>query len=485
MGNSVGNSVMGQTLLLLAIFLPIVGSFILPLAGKLAAPLRNGLALALVLASLAASAALLFQVMSGQAASVHIDLPLGLGFGFLADRLAAFMAIISSFVGAIIVFYSWGYMSHYRNLGEYYLMVVLFIGAMMGLVYSTNLIFIYVFWEIAAIACWRLIGFFREGDYVRRANKAFLITAFGALAMLFGFLLVYQQTGTFDLTQMRGTPIPDIAVALILIGMFAKSATLPFHTWLPDAGVAPSPVTSLLHAAVLVKIGVYAFARIFLVSLAIQPKWHTIVPVIAAISAIVSGGAALVEKDLKRVIAYSTVSQLGFIFLGLATGSPVGVAGGLLYILMHSVAKGGLFLCAGIVEHNTHTKDMTRMGGLIRTMPITGAAFLLCAFSVMGLPPFGGFFSKYMVIGGAVDAGQIWIAGAFILGAVLTVLYLMRAFVMVFLGEPRGEAAREGSATMLASVAILAVLSLVSGLLVGFPSGLVQAIVQQMAVIVR
>jgi proton-translocating NADH-quinone oxidoreductase chain N len=473
---------MGQTLLLCAIFIPVIGAFALPLAGKTAAPLRNGLALALVLASLAASSALLYRILAGDVISVHLDLPLGLGFGFLADKLAVFMALISSFVGAIIVFYSWGYMSHYPNLGEYYLMVVLFIGAMMGLVYSTNLIFIYIFWEISAIACWRLIGFFREKEYVRRANKAFLITAFGALVMLFGFLLIYQQTGTFDLTQMRGTPIPNIAVALILVGIFAKSATLPFHTWLPDAGVAPSPVTSLLHAAVLVKIGVYAFARIFLVSFSIQPEWHTIVPVIAAVSAIVAGGAALVEKDLKRVIAYSTVSQLGFIFLGLAVGSPLGVAGGLLYILMHSVAKGGLFLCAGIVEHHVHTKDMTRMGGLIRTMPVTGAAFLLCAFSVMGLPPFGGFFSKYMVISGAVDAGQIWIAAAFILGAVLTVLYLMRAFVMVFLGEPRGETAREGSATMVVSVAILAVLSLVSGLLISFPSNFVQAIVQQMAV---
>jgi NADH:ubiquinone oxidoreductase subunit 5 (chain L)/Multisubunit Na+/H+ antiporter, MnhA subunit len=469
-------------MLALAVFGPLIGSFFLPLAGKCSSRFRNGFALSLVLVALAASITLLSYVVPGRTVAIQISLPLGLSFGFLADKLAVFMAIISSLVGAVIVFYSWGYMRRYDNLNEYYLMVVLFIGAMMGLVYSTSLIFMYVFWEISAIACWRLIGFFREKEYVRRANKAFLITVLGALFMLLGFLVIYQQTNTFDLTAMKGMRIPDLAVAFILIGIFAKSATLPFHTWLPDAGVAPSPVTSLLHAAVLVKIGVYAYARFFLVSFSISPVWNTAVPVVAAVSAIVSGGAALVETDIKRIIAYSTVSQLGFIFLGLSTGSAMGVAGGLLYILMHSIAKGGLFLCAGIVEHNTHTRDVTRMGGLIRTMPITGVAFLLCAFSVMGLPPFGGFFSKFMVISGAVSAGQSWIAAAFIIGAVLTVIYLLRVFALVFLGTPKNSGAKEGSKTMLAGVSVLAALSVLAGILIRFPSDFVQGIVSQMAV---
>jgi proton-translocating NADH-quinone oxidoreductase chain N len=468
--------------MILAVFIPLAGSLLLPLAGKLSSRLRNVMALLFVLASFALSASLLPTVISGRQIIVNIELPLGLGVGFLADGLAVFMALVSSLVGAVIVLYSWGYMRHYGNLNEYYLMVVMFIGAMMGLVYSTNLIYMYVFWEISAIACWRLIGFFREKEYVRRANKAFLITATGALFMLLGFVLIYMQTGTFDLTKMKGAVISDLAVVFILIGIFAKSATVPLHSWLPDAGVAPSPVTSLLHAAVLVKIGVYAFARLFLVNFSVSPDWNTIVPIIAAVSAVISGGAALVETDIKRIIAYSTVSQIAYIFLGLSTGSVIGIAGGLLYILMHSIAKGGLFLCAGIVEHNAHTKDITRMGGLIKTMPITGAAVLLCAFSVMGIPPFGGFFSKYMVINGAVSAGQIWIAVVFIFGAVLTIAYLMRLFMLVFLGEPKIEGVREGSSTMLASVVILAVLSIASGILINFPSSFVNGIVQQMVV---
>ena len=476
---------MGPTLLLCAVFIPVIGSFLLPLAGRLNEKLRNGLALLFVAASCGASFALLPDVLAGNVAAVTVPLPFGLDFGFRADGLAVFMALVSSFVAAIIVLYSFTYISHYGNRNEYYLMVVLFIGAMMGLVYTTNLILLYLFWEISAIACWRLIGFFRENEYVKRADKALLVTVFGALMMLLGFIVIYSETHTFDMTKMQGVKIPDLAVVLILCGILSKSATLPLHTWLPDAGVAPSPVTSLLHAAVLVKIGVYAFARLFLVTFQVDGLWHTAVPVIAAASALVSAGAAIVETDIKRIIAYSTVSQLAFIFLGLATGSPMGAAGGLLYILMHSLAKGGLFLCAGIVEQKTHTKDIRKLGGLIHTMPVTAVAFLVCAFSVMGLPPLGGFFAKYMVVNGAVDAGQPWIAAVFILGAVLTVIYLLRAFAGIFMGKPNGETPKEGSMLMIASVVTLAALSIAGGILIAFPSAFAQQIVEGMAVLLK
>ena len=266
---------------------------------------------------------------------------------------------------------------------------------------------------------------------------------------------------------------------LILFGILSKSATLPFHTWLPDAGVAPSPVTSLLHAAVLVKIGVYVYARLFVVTFNVHPVWFAVVPIIAGVSALVSAGAAILETDLKRIIAFSTVSQLGFIFLGLSINSPLAYAGGLIYILMHGLAKGGLFLCAGIVEQNAKSKDITKLGGLISTMPITAITFILCAFSIMGLPPFGGFFCKYMVIGGAVDAGHPWIALTFILGAILTVIYLLRVFVMVFLGPIKTDpSVKEGSATMLISVSLLAFFSLAGGLLINYITDFVQIIIK-------
>lgn len=478
-----------ELLVTLIVFIPVVGSFILPLAGLVSTGFRNMLALILVLTSFVLSLVLLPTVWAGATVTVQQSVPLGLDYVLYADRLAIFMALVSSFIGAIIVLYSFGYISHYGNQNEYYMMVVLFIGSMMGIVFSGNLILMFVFWEMTAITSWRLIGFYRDKNVVLKADKSFLVTVFGALVMLLGFIMLYNQAGTFNLagikSVLKGAPVADLAVVLILFGILSKSATLPLHTWLPDAGVAPSPVTALLHAAVLVKIGVYVYARLFCATFTVSPVWSTAVPVIAGASALVAACAALIDKDLKRIIAYSTISQIGFIFLGLASGSPIGVAGGLLYILMHGLAKAGLFLCAGIVEQNTHEKDITRLGGLIRTMPVTAVAFLLCSFSVMGIPPFGGFFSKYMVIAGTVNQGQLWIAGTFIAGAVLTILYLFRVFTMVFMGEAKTHPVKEGSPVMVFCVALLAGLGLLGGILVQYPGSFVDATVRQMAGMVK
>ncbi len=472
-----------ETLLAVVILVPFVGSFLLPFLGRVSERLRNGAALTLILVALVAALMLMPAVLNGTIPVVKVA---GIDI-FFADKLALFMSLVSLGVGSIIVLYSFGYISHYEFRNEYYFMVVLFLASMMGLVFAKHLLILFLFWEITAIACWRLIGFFREKAYVIKADKAFLVTVFGALMMLIGFIIVADGAGSFDIAALKIAyathPITNLAAALILVGILAKSATLPLHTWLPDAGVAPSPVTALLHAAVLVKIGVYVFARLFVATFTVDPVWHTIVPIIAAASALVAAGAALIDTDIKRIIAFSTISQIGFIFLGLAVGAEIGIAGALIYILMHGIAKGGLFLCAGIVEQNAGIKDITRLGGLARTMPITAAAFAICAFSVMGIPPFGGFFGKYMVIAGAVNAGQIAIAATFIVGAVLTIMYLFRTFTMVFLGEAREALAsnvREGSPVMVASVALLAFLVLAAGVAFYYPSRFAQAAMVQM-----
>jgi len=468
-------------ILLICILVPLGGAFLLPLLGRVSARLRNYAAFVMVLASLASSLALVPSALAGETVTFAIAGPLGISFSLSADGLAVFMAIVSSLVGAFIMLFSFDYISHYKNQDEYYLMAVLFLGSMMGLVFSANLVFLYIFWEMTGIASWRLIGFYRGRNDVLRADKAFLVTAFGALVMLVGILVVWGQTGTFELGAMKGTILPWTTASLLLVGMLSKSATFPFHTWLPDAGVAPAPVTALLHAAVLVKIGVYVFARLFLATFTLEEQMRIAVAVIAAASALVSAGAALVETDIKRIIAYSTVSQIAFIFLGLATGNALGAAGALLYILMHGMAKAGLFLSAGIVEQNTHVKDITKLGGLIRTMPVTAVSFLFCAFSVMGIPPLGGFFSKYMVVSSALGSGQLALAAVFLGGAVLTILYLFRVFSKVFLGEARtGAVAAEGSWLMVACVATLAILSLAGGLLAGWPAELARTAILQM-----
>jgi len=478
-----------QLMLLSIVLVPTIGAFTLPIINRLSVRLRNLCALGFVLISFVLTIAILPAVFAGETITTRISFNNAYSLALYADGLAVFMALVSALISAIIIFYSFSYISHYENQNEYYLMVVLFFGAMMGLVFSGNLIFLYLFWEITAITSWRLIGFFREKEHVLRADKAFLVTMLGSVLMLIGFVSIYQQSGSFELAAikdaLKNNPLPNLAVALILAGILSKSATLPFHTWLPDAGVAPSPVTALLHAALLVKIGVYVFARLFVATFNIEENWHIIVAVIAAVSAVISACAAFIDTDLKRIIAYSTVSQIGFIFFGLAIGNEIGIVGALLYILMHGLAKGGLFLCAGIVEQNTKTKNIMQLGGLIKTMPITAISFLFCAFSVMGIPPFGGFFSKYMVMTSAVQGGNLWIMLVFLAGAFLTIIYLFRVFNLVFLGEMKTQPIREGSATMVISVAVLAVLSLAGGLFIYYPAEFIISTIQQLPGIIR
>ncbi len=462
-----------ETITLLTIFIPVLGSLLVPLAGSISPRVRSAWAVLLGAVTAFLPLTLIPQAMKGGEIIWARSLALGLDFILVIDPLAIFMAIVSSFIGFLILIYSLGYIHHEDHQNEYYLMVVLFIGSMMGLVFSGSLVFMYLFWEIIAIACWRLIGFYRQKDYILKADKAFLVTFGGAVVMLLGFIVIYGQTGTFNLTQMRGVFIPGTAVLLILFGMFSKSATVPLHTWLPDAGVAPTTVTALLHAAVLVKIGVYAYARLFLYTFKIPPEWQQAIIILAVLSSLISAGAATVENDLKRILAYSTVSQIGYIFLGLSVATPTAISGALLYILMHGLAKAGLFLCAGIVIHATHKRDIREMGGLIKTMPITAISFLICAFSVIGLPPLGGFFSKLLVIVGAVQADQVWVAALALFTAVLTMFYLLRVFAAVFLGELK-ITAPEKTPSMVGVVTVLAVLSVAAGLLVTYPMKLVQ-----------
>jgi proton-translocating NADH-quinone oxidoreductase chain M len=458
-----------ETITLLIVFVPIIGAFTIPLASLISKSARSAWSVLIGGVTALLPLFLIPAAIAGGETIIRKEFVLGLDFILIIDPLSIFMSIVSSFVGFLIIVYSLGYIHHEENQNEYYLMVVLFIGAMMGLVYSGNLIFMYLFWEIIAICCWRLIGFYRLKEHILKADKAFLVTFFGAVVMLLGFIQIYGSTNSFDLTAMRGTVIPGTAVLLILFGMFSKSATVPLHTWLPDAGVAPTTVTALLHAAVLVKIGVYAYARLFLYAFKLPGDWPQVIPIIAVISSLIAAAAATVENDFKRILAYSTVSQIGYIFLGFSVANESGVSGSLLFILMHGLAKAGLFLCAGIVIHSTHKRDIREMGGLIKTMPITAVAFLLCAFSVIGIPPFGGFFSKFLVIMGTVQAGMVWVAAVALFTAVLTMFYLLKVFNQVFLGEVKSPAP-EKTKSMIFVVALLAVLSLVAGILVSYPA---------------
>jgi len=470
------------SMVLSIILVPVLGSFAVPLLAKFGLkPARLATALGAVVFLL--SVFLLVAAGRGVALDWRFEMPLGFGPHFGLDMLSGFMACCASFLSLIIIFYSTGYIHDADYETEYYTFVLLFLGSMMGLVFSLNLIWTFIFWELTAVCSWKLVGFFRKDADKKKAVKTFLITVFGALFLLMGVIAVYFSNGTVDLTLLKGAHVPEIACVLFIIGMFSKSAILPFSTWLPDAGVAPSPVTALLHAAVLVKIGVYVFARVFYTVHA-DPSLMQGVAFVAGLSSIIAGGAAIRETNIKRIIAYSTISQLGFIFLALSTGTAAGLVAGMLFIMAHGIAKGGLFLCAGIIEHKTHTKDITEMGGLWKVMPWTGLAFALCALSVAGIPPLGGFFAKFLVMKSALAPGYGFIFFMFLLTACFTAAYLLRLFHVVFLGaDKQAWEAGEGSFQTVFSVSLLGFMALAVTVFMIFPLDYLMRAAAQMGVL--
>ncbi|MDR1123218.1 MAG: NADH-quinone oxidoreductase subunit L [Elusimicrobiota bacterium] len=460
-----------------SVLFPLIGGILVIIASRLGGDSGKtalcSAALTFILSLLA-----LHYTSRGYTGGFVLYMPMGMDLRLVGDLMGAYMACASSFLSFIIMYYSQGYITEGPYKTEFYAIAMLFLGAMTGLVYSVNLIWLFVFWEITAICSWRLVGYFRAPADILKANKTFIITVFGALFLLLAAVAIADDTGTLDLTRLRGTGISVAAATFIILAAFSKSAIFPFSCWLPDAGVAPSPVTALLHAAVLVKIGVFAFARIFYY-IPLDPDMAQLVMYVAGISSLIAGASALKENNIKRIIAYSTISQLGFIFLGIAAGGFMGMGGALLFILMHGAAKGGLFLCAGIIEHKTHTKDITQMGGLAKTLPITAFAFAFCALSVMGIPPFGGFFSKFMVFAGAARTAPWPVIAIFAAAAALTLAYLSRVFYIIFIASGPKEYKKdkhEAPHQMLISVVVLAAVSLLLGVFSYVPLGYIAKI---------
>lgn len=388
---------------------------------------------------------------------------------FRCDIVSLVFAFISVFIGIFIYLFSLGYFKDEKPCEQqkFAFWGLVFVGSMMGVVLSDNLVSLYLFWELAGLCSWRLIGFYRKRDHLLKADKAFLITSAGAGFMLISFALIYLQTGSLSLSHMQQTAVSPLIFALFFLGVITKSASFPFHTWLPDASVAPTPVTAFLHAAVLVKIGIYGLLRVFGITLFVS-GWVLWAGWLALFSSFIAGMVALRENDIKKVLAFSTVSQLGFMIAGLMMFNIAVMRGVLIFYIAHALGKGCLFLCAGIIERVFGTKDIKKMGGLMKKMPALSFAFIISMFSVIGIPPLPGFFGKLEVIAGMLAARQVFFALFAILASVLTLLYLFRLFLHVFMGES-GETdfsscGRAGFKPMLVSVVILAAVSLLLGI---------------------
>jgi NADH-quinone oxidoreductase subunit L len=398
------------------------------------------------------------------------------GLTILLDPLSVFMMLIVSGVGSLIVGYSIGYMDRDPEERRYFAYIALFVFSMLMLVQAGNLLLLLVGWGLVGLSSYLLIGFHQERpSAIAAAKKAFIMNAFGDATMALALFLLILHTGTLgfpSLLLIRHSS--DLVVNLVALGLLggavAKSAQIPLHTWLPDAMEGPTPVSALIHAATMVTAGVYLIARTHYV-FEFAPGVQDTAAVLGAVTLVVAGLVALVQTDIKRVIAYSTMSQIGYMFVGVGVGA---YANGMFHLLTHAFFKALLFLAAGLVIHAlAGEQDMRRMGGLRRLMPRTYWFFLAGALALVGMPPFAGFFSKDSILAATLARGSfgvfLWVLG--VVGAFLTGLYTFRMLFLVFHGEPTAYArehhhshhGKEGPAEMFWPVAVLALLSVVGG----------------------
>ncbi len=412
------------------------------------------------------------------------DLPVRMGF--MVDQLTAMMLVVVTLVAMLVQIYSIGYMHGDPRFPRFFAYLSLFSAAMLGLVIADNLLLFFICWELVGLTSYLLIGFwFEKPSAMRAAKKAFIVTRVGDVGLLLGLILLYSNTGTVNFHEMFaqipnllnvsltiGTwsiPILPLVGLLLFAGAVGKSAQFPLHVWLPDAMEGPTPVSALIHAATMVAAGVYLVGRTYPV---FAYSEHSIslmvVAIIGAITALMAATIATVQNDIKRVLAYSTISQLGYMMLGLGLG-PIGYTAGLFHLMTHAFFKANLFLGSGSVIHGTGTQDMREMGGLAKKMPKTYWTFLLGTAALAGVPGFAGFFSKDEILLGAYHH-NIWLFGAGLVAAFLTAFYMTRLMAMTFWGEPRDHRvhAHESPWVMTVPLIVLGALSIVAGW-VGLP----------------
>lgn len=462
---------MAEILIFLTIGLPWFGALAVWAAGDSRPKVQHTLAVGF---SVAAGIASIFLIPFGTK-QVVVSLPVGGAFGdftFSPDGLGVFLAAVAAVIGSLAVIFSVDYMHGEKSLGRYYAFVLFFIGAMVGLVLTTNLMLMFVFWEITALTSYALISFHNDDPKaVAGGVKALIMTQFGGLGLLLGALVLFTYTGGYDLKAFIAEPslVPAGALAWMAFGCLAaaaaKSAQFPFQTWLPDAMEAPTPVSALIHAATMVNAGVYLLAR-FYPAFADVPGWREAVMFVGMLSALLAALMAMVSTDLKRVLAYSTVSQLGYMVYAVGAG---GVFASQFHLLSHSVFKALLFLGAGSVIHAVGTRDMRLMGGLGQKMPFVRIVFVIGSLALAGLPILNGFWSKELIFEAGLEHGNpTWMLAMMLFVAGLTAFYTFRMVWMVFYGDRRSELhAHDAGRAMKVSLAPLAVGTLTTWLLAG------------------
>lgn len=409
--------------------------------------------------------------------------------GALIDPISVMMLVVITTVSLMIHIYSMGYMKGEKGFQRYYAFLSLFSFSMLGLVVATNIFQMYIFWELVGVSSYLLIGFYyTKPSAVAASKKAFIVTRFADLGFLIGILLLSYYTKTFDFglltadnaslvinstsgMSFMGLSVAVWAMLLIFMGGAGKSAMFPLHIWLPDAMEGPTPVSALIHAATMVVAGVYLVARLFAIYLFAAPQVLTVIAYVGAFTALFAAVIAITQTDIKRVLAFSTISQIAYMMVALGVSGfggeeGLGYMASMFHLFTHAFFKALLFLGAGAVIHSVHSNEMGQMGGLHKYMPITNITFLIACLAISGVPPFSGFFSKDEILAAAFRHDMVLYITLWIVAG-LTAFYMFRLYYNIFWGERSKDAreAHEAPSSMTIPLCILAVFVCVTGLI--------------------
>lgn len=428
----------------LFVAIPLAAAFLISLIGKRLKRLPDGLGAlaAFLLCGLSLLSVRLHNIYGVLTYSVGNWRP-PVGIGMVLDGLTSFMLVAVNLVTFFVTVYSINYMEKFTSKWKFYTLFFLMVAGMNGVIITGDIFNLFVFLEIAAVASYALVAFGTERYELEAAFKYAIMGTVGSLFILLGIAFLYGYTSTLNMADMgsilsqKGPANIILMVSvLFLMGFGLKAALVPFHAWLPDAHPsAPAPISAMLSGVLIKSLGIYALFRIFYNVIGINPRLSSILLFLGTLSMVVGGLLALGQWDFKRLLAYSSISQIGYIILGIALGTPLGISGGLFHLFNHSIFKSLLFLNSGAVEYSAGTRDLQKMGGLSRKMPVTGATNFIASMSISGIPPFSGFWSKLLIIIAAVQAGRYGYAFWAVVVSVLTLAMYLKVLKFTFLGS--------------------------------------------------
>jgi len=468
-----------MSLILYFIIVPLGAAFLLPIITKFEKRFADWLGNAVTAILLVAAIAAVIQ-QGSETVVYHVggwqplnNIPLGIHL--VLDGLSRLMLLIVNVVAFLVTLYSVNYMSRYTNKGKYYTLFLLMVAGLNGVILSGDLFNLFVFLEITAISSYALVAFGVEAEELEASFKYQILGGAASAFILLGIAIFYQITGTLNLADGAGvlmktghTKAVLFTAALFLAGFSLKAALIPFHAWLPDAHpAAPAPISAMLSGVVIKVLGVYPLCRLFFNVFGMTNVILNVFMIMGVVSIMAGVLLALSQWDFKRLLAYHSISQIGYVILGIGLGTPLGILGGLFHLANHSIFKSLLFLNAGAVVYRTDTRELKELGGLHEKMPLTSATSLAASFSIAGLPPLNGFWSKLIIVIACIQAGQVFFAVLAIIGSMLTLLSFLKVQRYVFYGVLKEcwQKVREVPFLMCLSMTVFALLCIGMGLL--------------------